>query len=280
MVLTVTTPLWSDIADRSSRQLGVVYGLKVNSGLKRQVMIAGNDGLMVSPKPWWCHDGFGEVIALDDFEGTLKWAQTSGTVTRASDATFVHEGSYALKLVTGNVAGNGCIATLKTSPMLYAWDYQQMEFWFTINAAAVSTPRDFYMMWFASIPSTNHTKRFGLRYFNYNATVAQNKWQYWGSGAAWVDLAAMGVSQIPITTPEFHHVLVRLLCSPSPDPKYSVIQIDDTLCDLTGVNGEQGVYDPANHCQLIEAGCTTDAAFATTAYVDSFILHSGPYSPE
>lgn len=277
MVLTVTAPLWADIGDREARKLGTVYGINWADGETKHLPIAGNDGVCVSPKPWWSHDAYGEILGYDDFEGTLQWRQLTGTVTKASDAGFVLQGTSALKLVTAAQAGMTASASQCFSPLCMLWQYSAVEFWFALSAVADVTPQDFMMFWFVQDGTTATQQKFGIRYWNYQAGAAQKKWQFWNSAGAWQDVEAGSYRRPLITTPQFNYVLLTLDSQRTGSYRYKFLQMMDVGGIFIDDTPEVIAYDRAS--SMVNFYVTTDVAAASTAYVGAFILHNGVYNP-
>lgn len=277
MVLTVTAPLWSDISDRTARDLGFVRAYQECTESNEALPMAGNDGIIVSSKPWWSRHDYGEICLEDDFEGTLKWSQIAGAVTKASDPTFVHAGTSAMKMVTGAVAADQAMATISLTPLIAAWKYKQIELWWAFSAAAATTPRDFYIKWNVMDRAQNNGMQFGLRYLNYDATVVQKKLQYWNAAGAWANFAPPVNRTVAVTSPMFKYVLFMIGHSPGVNYTYDAIQFDNHAnLTLRGVAGQALAFD--YDYQSVSLVTDTDAAFATTVYVDSFSLADGVYT--
>lgn len=277
MVLTITAPLWSDISDRSARQLGLAYMQMYDYGSPEPLHMAGNDGLIVSPKPWWAHHGYGEVHTQDDFEGTLKWRNLGGTISKASDPTFVHDGTSSMKMVTGAIANNIASAGIELVPPTSGTHYIKMELWWCLNAAAATTPQSFMVQWEIQDRTFNLQYAFGFRYLNYLATVYQAKRQYWNSAGAWADIPAPGARPIRTTTPMFNYLLFILKRTTGGAITYDSIAHNNALQFLTGVGGQTSAFSV--DMQAVSVTCVTDAAAATTAYVDSFIVEERARGP-
>jgi len=261
--------VFGDVTDRATRQLGVVSGWRQRDDLVENIILTKPLGLLTSPIPWSSHYPWGRVVMLDDFESTLKWKQTGGTISRANDATFVHGELYSMKMVTGATAGNAAVAELFTTPVKEDSDYVAMEFYWALNAAAATTPRDFYMTWVVEDQWLNVAPMFGIRYQNYQATVAKERLQLWNSAGAWADIAG-GSYKIKTTDALFNYWLVVLKRDPVTGYKYHYFQMNDSGFGLSGTAGEAGAF--TRPYQDVVLSCTTDAAAATTAYVDDFVL--------
>ena len=272
MVLTITAPLWADISDRNTRRVGTIAGHHVLKNEQIPVLIAGNDGLIVSPKPWWAYDQYGEVHAQDDFDGTLKWSQLTGTVTKASDPTFVHVGTSAMKMVTGIVAGNTATAKKWMTPPQQRTGYMVLELWWALTAAAVATPRDFSMKWSIQDAALNSTYTFGMRYLNYNATVLQWKVQYWTDASAWANVVAPSVA-VDLTNPCFHYWLMIIKRTIGVGYEYTMVMHDERQHALPTTAPAVSAFGWKE--QQVELACTTDVAAATTAYVGAIIVADG-----
>ena len=277
MVLTITAPLWSDISDRTERKLGVSSARLNFDGVAVELQMSGNDGLTVTSKPWWSQHGWGYVLLVDDFEGTLKWRQMAGTVTKASDPTFVLEGTSAMKLVTGAIAGNGASADIRSIAPRNAVSWQGIEFWWDLTAAADATPRDFYMFWVIQDRWFNYTVTFGIRYLNYDATVQRRKFQYWSSGGAWADFMIPINRQIRIADPMFNYFMLVLERAGAAGYTYRLFGYGAESYNMVGIAGQAGAFGAAE--QNITIACTTDAAAATTLYVDAFSLQDRTRGP-
>lgn len=277
MVLTVTAPLWSDISDRGSRQLGLVYTQAYDYGIPEPLRQAGNDGLMVSPKPWWIHHGYGEVHMQDDFEGTLKWRQTNPTISKASDATFVHDGISSMKMVTGANANDIASATIDLVPPTAGTHFIKMELWWCLNAAAITTPQSFMVQWEIQDRYLNLQYAFGFRYLNYLAGAYNAKRQYWTGAGAWANIPAPTSKPIRTTTPMFNYLLFMLKRTQGTTIAYEAIAFNNELQLMPAVAGQTSAF--ALDMQTVTVSCVTDAAFATTAYVDSFVLEERARGP-
>jgi len=267
----------SDVTDRSSRLLGEVYGYQDCTAEAVKLPIAGNDGVSVSPKKWTSRHGQGEVCFMDDFEDTLKWTAITGTLSKASDAGHVLDGSFAMKLVTGATAGDGASAYVYATPLIYQWEYSNIELWWSISATADATPRDFYFWWSIQDRTNSEGRGFGLRYLNYLNTVQQRKWQYWTSAGAWADFPVQLPERVNTMIPQFNYLMLVVRRAPSAHYVYDLMQSNDQSCaQLKGEAGSPEALGPSQ--QVVTIGCTTDAAAATTLYVDDFLISNGVYT--
>lgn len=261
--------VFGDVTDRAERSIGTISATDEEDGNAEPLRLSRPQGVLVTPLPWWAHYPWGRVLCLDDFEGTLKWAQGGGTVTKASDPTHVHDGASSMKMVTGAVAGNDAIADLFTLPAAEDSDYVAIEFWWSLSTAAAGTPRDFYLTWSLEDRSMNVAPQFGIRYQNYQATVAKERLQVWNSAGAWEDIAGGGYKTM-IVYPAFNYWLLVLKRDLMAAWKYEYFQMNDSGFSLSGRSGEAGGFlRPAQWITLV---ATTDVALATTAYVDDFVL--------
>jgi hypothetical protein len=260
---------FGDVTDRDTRLLGLIYGGRERDDATQPLIFSRPLGVLNTQIPWWSHYPRGRVLAHDDFEGTLKWGVGGGTVTKASDATFVHDGTSAMKMVTGAVAGQAAFANLWCTPIKEDTSYVAMEFWWALSAAADATPRDFQMTWTIEDQWLNIGPTFGMRYYHYDATVAQRKLMLWSSGAAWATISG-GSVKANIVYPQFNHWLLVLSRGIATGYKYEYFEMNDLKLILTGTPGAAGSFSrPAQHITMV---ATTDIAAATTAYVDDFVL--------
>lgn len=117
----------------------------------------------------------------------------------------------------------------------------------------------------------NASYMFGIRYWNYEATVLKRKMQYWNNAGAWTDIPPPTQQRIRITEPQFNHWMLMIRRSTvSARWEYAWIFVNDRSMSLNKVQGQAGAYTrPSN---TIAMGCTTDIAAVTTAYVDDFTL--------
>jgi len=259
----------ADLSDRAARQVGLIYGMRMKDGTSCAPHIAWHDHINVQDSPWWARYPWGRMTVLDDFEGTLKWRQNSGTVSKASDARFVHDGTSSMKMVTGAVAGNLAQAELWSEPVDRWGTYVTLGFYWTINAAADATPRDFFFTWLVDDINFNATYTFGMRFLNYNATVQQRKLQYMDNTGSWVDLAG-GSYRVRITEPQFNFWIITLQKVAGTGYAYRAFQMNETAWNMNLAGGLVGARSIAGNDIVVT--CTTDVAAATTAYVDDFFL--------
>ena len=272
MVLTVTAPLWSDISDRQTRKLGQIY-VNTNSGQSLLPLNSAEGlGLLVTDQPWTAHHRQGRQLMYDDFEGTLKWSQTQPTVTKASDPKFVHTGTSAMKLLTGAVANDFAVAELYVTENFWIDQFAVMEFWWTVDVAAVDQLKDFWVTWVLQDRLDNQGYMFGWRYYNYNAAVAVRKMQYWNSAGAWVDVNPPVGFALQQTSPQWHHwaIILQKINGPAPRWTYRWFWFDTRIWVNAGTAGENIAYSSAYND--IAIGVTTNTAVATAAYVDDFVL--------
>jgi len=261
--------VFGDVTDRATRQLGVISGWRQRDDLVENIALSKPLGLLNTPMPWWSHYPWGRVLCLDDFEGTLKWAQGGGTVSKAGDATHVHDGTSSMKMVTGTTAGDTAIADLWTLPAAEQSDYVAIEFWWSLFTAADGTPRDFYLTWSLEDVGLSAAPQFGIRYWNYQATVAKQRLQIWNSAGAWEDIAGGGYKP-SIVYPMFNYWLLVLKRHLTAAWKYEYLQMNDSGFSLSGTSGQAGSFSKPR--QVLALVTTTDVALATTAYVDDFVL--------
>jgi len=277
MVLTITAPLWADIGDREARVLGKVYGVNWADNDTKPLPIAGNDGVCVSPKPWWSHDAYGELQGYDEFDGTLQWTQAAGTVTKDSTPPYVLQGTSAMKLVTGAVAGNAATATRYFSPLIRTWQYNAIEFWFCLSAALDTTPREFRMMWTIADALTAHAHFFGIEYVHYNAAAPVKQWKYFDSTSTWVPFDPPALRTPLVTQCQFNYVLFEVNSQLTGNYLYHFLQTMDQGNIFFDAPPPLVAYTDA--LESVQFTVTTDAAAPTTAYIGAFILHNGIYSP-
>ena len=247
--------VFGDVTDRATRKLGRVGGPDQGAVIDR-------------PRPWWVPIASGRICYLDDFEDTLRWAQSTATISKASDPKFVHSGASALKGVTAATAGISAAAEIFLAPLAESSTYAALGFWACLNAAADDTPRDLYVTWLVDDRANNAGHIFGLRFVNYIGTV-QRKLQYWNSAGAWADVTD-GTARMRITAPEFRYFGITIKRTAGTAWKYEQLKMDGRTFSLTAVAGEPMTF--AIPDQDIVLGCTTDAAAATTMYVDDFSI--------
>jgi len=192
-----------------------------------------NQGLATGPPmPWWSRLGpGGPAIIEDDFEGTLRWTGTGGTVTKASDPGCVLTGNSNMKLVIGSVAGNAvsaqiALGDLRSDRERYdtfkidtdaegfvkpGYNWLGLEFWFMLKAALDTTPRDFYIKVQSDYDYRNTRETWGIRYKHYE-TTGQFKWYRWGSGGTWDALVVpfLPSKKIDVINNQFVHVALRM----------------------------------------------------------------------
>lgn len=260
---------FGDVTDRDTRQLGHTYGTDERTGYSIDLGFSVAKTLNTLPVPWWAHYPAGRVIELDDFEGTLKWAALGGAISKASDATFVHSGTSAMKLATGAAAGGAQAAIHLVGPVKEDSAYVVMEFWWTWTAAAEDTPRDFFVDWWIHDQWLNIGPHFGIRYLNHSAAAYQRKFQYWGAAGAWVDIAG-GTYKTNLSAPQWNHWMIVLSRTLLGGYKYEFVRMNDSIFILTGIAGQAGAFDLPS--QPVWITTTTDAAAVTTAYVDDFVI--------
>jgi len=262
----------TDIIDRGARDLGMVSGKRLSTGVNHPLRTAHGYGLAVADMPWWIHHGGHYPYAFDDFEGTLKWRQTMPTVSKASDTGFVHSGTSSMKMITAATAGVSAGAEFRTMPLRADPLYYTIEMWFALTAVAVQTPREFAVTWAVEDALTPVARIFGFRYVNYNATNPVFKIQYWTSGAAWADLTIVEIP-IDIVNPQFHYLIFKIRRVPTQPFDYGDLTFDNYTWPLEGTAGETATASISR--TVVNVYCTTDAAAATTAYVDDFAIFAG-----
>ncbi len=272
MVLSVTAPLWSDVSDRSSRVLGHLTGSWTSyQDVFEKVVLHENLALCVAPTPWWEQMWRGRVLMQDDFEGTLKWAQLNGTVSRANDVTFVHDGSYAMKLLTGAVAGNPASAEIHIQGSECVLTFATLECYWALSAVLSTTPKDFYFTWLVGDRSFNASYLFGIRFWYYDGGVAKRKLQYWNNAGVWADILPPVARAIRVTSAQFNHWMLMLRRSTvSSRWEYGWLFHNDEAISINHNQGQALAYSLPDNTVVM--GCTTDVAAATTAYVDDFTL--------
>jgi hypothetical protein len=259
----------SDVTDRSARQLGLVYGMRLRDGTWCYPHIAWNDHINTQPSPWWVHYPWGRMLVLDDFEGTLLWTQNSGTVSKANDARFVHSGSYALKMVTGTTEGSQAEAQLRCQPIDRWGTYATLGFFWDAYAGYDYTVRDFYVKWVVDDLNSNREITFGIRYHNWESTTEYHNLQYWDSTGAWADLSGT-TQKISSTTPQFNMLVLAIKKDATAGYAYYMVQMNEVGRYLNLAGGQQGTLGIPG--QTVKLGCTTNSPDATTAYVDDFWL--------
>lgn len=263
-------------------------GLRVNPGalsvvqdiLAGSVGVKGYDGttwqairadaykrLAVQDPPWWLRRFGGRPVLLDDAEGTLKWTQGAGTLTKDSAATFVHSGTSALKGVTAATAAASASAYWYGGrPKTTADRYVAFGCHFQLRGVANATPRDFELYLTIYDGTTRWWPR--LVYEHYT-TTALYKLRYYNSAGVYTDVPG-GARQIQVTIPEWHS-LELVLKRTATTWEYKKAVMDDLEYDLSGVGIVQtAVALPPHYYPIIEA--ITDAAAATTFYADDIWL--------
>jgi len=263
----------TDITDRSTRDLGVVSGRRHSTDIAHPIRLTHGYSVAVGEMPWWIHHGGHYPYLVDDFEGTLKWRQNSGTISKAADQSYVHDGSYAMKMVTAATAGSIAEAWWRGPGMRTDPTYYCLELWWALSAASQDTPREFAVMWEIEDRERGEATRFGFRYWNYDTGVAKNKLQYWTSAGAWADLHIIPY-YIDITLPQWHYLLFVLRNSGGTERfRYYYMNMDTRAVYVPTADGEAYTYSRPRTDVTIY--CSTDAAAATTAYVDDFGLWAG-----
>jgi len=300
MVLDVTAPLWSDISDRLGRLLGRVSLVDLGLNYSGQIIPMNNDAvdagipglysgggtyafngatwdrlrcsqkaLINRARPWQVRQQSGRILALDDFESTLRWLQVLGTCTKASDAGGIWSGGSAMKMVTGGAAGNQAQAEIILPMLDRTSTYYSCGCWFSLQAAAAVTPRDFYIEWTLNDNKVGVSPIFRARYLHYNAGAVQHKLQYWQAAATWVDVPSGGMTIDP-TLKGWNWLEIIGKRGAGGTGTYEGIRFDDSYFSLTGQAAEQQAYN--SESMYVSMFVTTDVAAVTTAYVDDFVL--------
>jgi len=213
--------------------------------------------------PWWLRYAPARICYMDDFEGVLKWKQNAGTVTKDSSVN-VFEGSNALKLVTGAVAGNYAIAKLFLPMLVKAKIALQLR-WSSCPTFDVDL-RSFT----ARIYNYDGTyfDQLELRYLK-NLSGYQNKWQYFGPGGSFLDLPGGG-QDLRLCDPYNHYLRVVWDLSTRP-AKLTEFESNTLLLRPANVQGYYtGSATPPS--ASIELECMTDVASSVNAYVDTLCL--------
>jgi len=227
--------------------------------------------LLVRERPWQNRIPSGRVVCEDDFEGTLAWSQINGTVTKASDAGYVNSKSYALKCVTGAVAGNVATGRRILPQLPEASTYATLGFFGALSAAAATTPRFIRVFWLVEDKTLNALYKFGLALEWYVGANPERYICYWGSGVDWVNVDAFR-PLTRITVPQFHYFEITIKRTAGSFWKYEKIRFDDRAWSLTGTATEVQAFSIEG--QTVDLECVTDAAAATTAYFDDFTIVS------
>ncbi len=263
--------VFGDVTDRSTRQLGVIYATYGPSGPAAAIQLTESKSVSVEDHPWWAYSPQGRVQFRDDMEGTLQWLQTGGTVTKASDATHVHQGTSALKMVTGAAAGNAAVAQWwGPCPVGKAEiSYLQLSFWWQLGAAADATPRDFYFTWLIEDRGLNASYLCGMRFHNYEATVSKRWIEYLNSAGVWTRYGAI-FRRTEIVFPCWNYWQLTIKRDPAAGYTYKWFWWDDQTISLAGYATQIGAF-AIPHQELV-LSTTTDIAAATTAYVDDLEL--------
>lgn len=274
--------VFGDVTDRATRQLGlvstadgpmtdlgVIYGWRERDYYPQALQFSRPLGVLDTPMPWWSHHPWGRVLMLDDFEGTLKWAALGGTISKASDATFVHDGDSAMKMATGATAGDHQSAIHIAGPAKEDSDFLVMEFWWCLSAAAEATPRDFSVEWWVHDRWLNTGRHFGFRYANHSGGAYDRNLMIIDAAGGWATIAGGGIRPV-ITSPSWNYWCLALERTMLGGYKYRSFQMNDVIMLLAGTPGETLAIDIPS--QPIWITCTTDAAAVTTAYVDDFVL--------
>jgi len=260
---------FGDVTDRATRLLGIAqargYAYDGSSWLEQRA--DGYNRLGMIDIPWWVRKYGGRPIFMDDMEGTLKWTQALGTITKDSTATFVHSGTSALKGVTAAIAASVAAATMfLAKPSTSATKFQAAGVHFCLQAAADTTPRSFELDIRISDGTTLYYAQ--VRYLHY-LTSSQKKLQYYDSSQAWTDMAG-GSMPIWVTQPQWHD-MVLMTKRGMTDWRYYRLFVDGKMFDLDTI----ALYsiassDPPSY--FVQLSATTDAALATTFYADDFWL--------
>lgn len=204
---------------------------------------------------------------MDDMSGTLKWSQGAGTVSLASDPTFVFQGANALKLLTGNVAGNQALAQMWLPNAYYDLQFLVFELYWDLSGGSALAPRDFTLTWDISDQLLNQTYTGGVRYWANQAGVSKKLIQRMDNTGAWVNAYPLPVT-IDITVPMFNHWTVVLQRATSWTYRW-MMQNDRVM----GLNNLAMVSAPYTNSQIkVVAYAETDTASAVTAYVGGFLL--------
>ncbi len=265
--------VFGDVTDRAARQLGMIYGRRDRPYDPQPLSITDEFQLNTQEAPWWDWTPHGRIVCQDDFEGTLKWSQTGGTVTKASDVGFVTEGLSALKMVTGAVAGNGANAERHLPGPDNETQYLIVAFWWALSAVANTTPRDFYFTILIEDAELAASYMFGVRYHHFQAAAAVREIEFWNSAGAWERASYPGDEHpTAVVYPFWNQWQLAISRSSVAGYKYKNIWVTDRSYFVDGTLGEVGAFALDQHDVVF--GCTTDAAAATTAYVDGFTLNT------
>jgi len=211
--------------------------------------------------PWWLRYLPSRIQFLDDFEGVLKWATETGTVSRDSSLE-VFEGNYCLKLLTAATAGSEAAARILLGSIQPSKVMLQLRWHY--KAASSNTPRYFAIV--AHFHIGGYQVSIGLRHLA-NLSTPQDKWQYLASGLTWTDLPGGG-QFIEATYPVHQYLMLKADVNPAA-PKYIMAELADRTISMTGLTPHVGTSGISPRVYII-LSTVTDAAAATEAYVDAF----------
>jgi hypothetical protein len=299
MTLVLRAATLADVSDRQSRHLGAVEiepGANVSDNMavstSRLILdvaagqrvvptqpntfdqsgysrLRGDVGGMLyqKPLPVAVRRSPRRILIVDDFEASaLKWAQLGATVSRTTTANEFWDGVAAMKMVTG------VVPAVRTLAGKY-WGYQGLqkyvvELWWSWSAAADTTPRRFGIELILGDGTNIHY--LGVAYTK-NETTPQNKWQYTADGVTFSDVTG-GAETLAVdaAAPYTWHYLRAHFNMSTATPTLSELHTD-TL-DLTGLSHAGAASADARIRNEIDLVLWTDAAAATTAYVDDVVV--------
>lgn len=259
----------SDVTDRPERSIGTPSAITEGHGLEEPLYLSQPRGVLGTPMPWSAHYPWGRVILHDDFESTLKWKQSLGTVTRANDAEFVHGDLYSMKMVTGAIAGNGAGGSIFRQPLRSDSTYAVLEFHWALSAVADATPRNFFAAWINMDQNLAHGHQFGIKLLHHSAGAFQRQLQYIDGAGVWSDI--VGVTyKIPVETAMWNYLVIVLKHNVATGWQYYWGRLNDVEFMMNTLACQPIAYVSPYQSVMLE--CTTDAAAATTAYVDDLTL--------
>jgi len=217
----------------------------------------------VKSYPWWLRYLPGRIQFLDDFEGVLKWELVAGVVTKYSGIE-VFEGTNALSLVTGAVAGNVAQAQVYLGYFPKCRAAFQMR-WHALNAADTTMRKMQVRLEFRDGVNNNQVY---IQYLK-NLTTPQNKWQLQNPAGTWDDIP--GAAQNIDTTKSIHHFL-RLVADLTVSPPLLLSFESDNLLIENLAIALRSVAAPGVPYINMALETETDVALASTAYFDALCL--------
>jgi len=281
----------SDLSDRAARLMGVAHGHGTKDGTAESLTAGRGRQLVTRQMPYWQRNRVDDILYMDDFEGTLRWTQSLGTLAKTSAQGEVFEGNSSLKLTTGAVAGNqaggyvGLPAMYQgpapgfTAPGVGVDKALQclcISMRWRFEVAANTTPRYFEIHWLND--DEDFAWEAAWRFRRRDGAVNYDRWQYRTAAAVWTNYG-MGVWPIDWTIDGWQYIELWL------------IQRNDGLWKFfqhRHNNWQWGAYD--NPIQSAASGgsgfgelylqCETEAAAATNVLVDGLTVSKQYQLPE